>query len=120
MSRVDTWLRDTTLPEMPLESSQSTQQNKSEDITPRPSSKQNKSPRPGSKTPRTQCPESKSSKTPRPESQRTSVPTSQTSKTPRQTSKTPRPLSRLRSSHAEDGRLSRAIGKNVITSLQLV
>lgn len=113
MSRVDTWLRDTTLPEMPLESSQLTQQNKSEDITPRPSSKQNKSPRPGSKTPRTQRPESKSSKTPRPESQRTSVPTSQTSKTPR-------PLSRLRSSHAEDGRLSRAIGKNVITSLQLV
>ncbi|CAG2210271.1 ABCC5 [Mytilus edulis] len=109
LSRVDTWLRDTTLPEMPLESSQSTQQNKSEDITPRPSSKQNKSPRPGSKTPRTQRPESKSSKTPRPESQRTSVPTSQTSKTPRQTSKTPRPLSRLRSSHAEDGRLSRAI-----------
>ncbi|CAC5405405.1 unnamed protein product [Mytilus coruscus] len=109
LSRVDTWLRDTTLPEMPLESSQSTQQNKSEDIIPRPSSKQNNSSRPGSKTPRTPRPESKSSKTPRLQSQITSGPTSQTSKTPRQTSKTPRPLSRLRSSQAEDGRLSRAI-----------
>jgi hypothetical protein len=81
---LDVGLRDTTLPELPLQSSQKANQ-PDDDVTPRPLSKQSKSPRPTSKYDKSPRPTSKPPKTPQQ--------SSGSSKTPRPTSKTPRPLS---------------------------
>lgn len=124
LSRVDTWLRDTTLPELPLHSSQQAHQVTSprppSQNSPRPTSAPRKSTRPTSAQQKS-LPTSTQSKTPQPTSGQLNSPRptskppkapqiiSQLNKTPRPSSKTPRPISRLRSSHAEDGRVSRAI-----------